>query len=71
MNKYTCKAKTVSDDTWVYGYYVQVPQDMGRETAHLIIETDATYFGAGEFAWSGVRRVDPETVCLADEGDIE
>lgn len=44
---------------------------MGRETAHLIIETDATYFGAGEFAWSGVRRVDPETVCLADEGDIE
>lgn len=62
MNKHICKAKTIYDNTWVYGYYVEVPWDDG-ETAHLIIEQNAEYKGAGEFYWDYVRRVDPKTVC--------
>ena len=71
MNKYICKAKTVSDGKWVYGYYVRVPWDNGNKTVHLIIETNATYLGAGEFAWNSVRRVDPETVCRCVDDDVE
>lgn len=62
MNKHLCRAKAITDNTWVYGYYVEVPWDDG-ETAHLIIEQDAEYKGVGEFSWDNVRRVYPDTVC--------
>lgn len=62
MNKHICKAKSIVDGSWVYGYYVQVHWDFG-EIAHLVIERDAEYRGNGEFFWQGVRRVDPSTVC--------
>ncbi len=62
MNKHICKAKSAHDNTWVYGYYVQSTWDNG-EDAHLIIELNAEYKGAGEFTWNNVRRVNPNTVC--------
>ena len=71
MDKHICKAKAISDGEWVYGYYVQAPWDRGNKVTHLIIETGTTYFGAGEFAWGGVRKVDPETVCLINKGECE
>lgn len=66
MNKHICKAKSVHDNTWVYGYYVQLTWDNGEEV-HLIIELDAEYKGAGEFTWNNVRRVNPNTVCRYTE----
>ena len=62
MDKYVCKAKSIVDGTWVYGYYVSVPWD-DNQVANLIITTDAKYNGNGEFFWKDVRRVDPKTVC--------
>ncbi len=62
MNKYICKAKAITDGSWVYGYYVSVPWDDGQ-VANLIITEDAKYKCNGEFFWKGVRRVDPNTVC--------
>ena len=62
MNKHICKAKSIVDGSWVYGYYVQVLWDDG-EIAHLVIEQDAEYKGCGEFSWDCVRRVYPNTVC--------
>ena len=61
MDKHICKAKSVFDGKWVYGYYVVVPWE--DEFAHLIIEQGAEYKGAGEFEWDKVHRVDPHTVC--------
>lgn len=69
MNNYICKAKAMSDGQWVYGYYVQVPWEDDGKTAHLIIEQDANYKGAGEFTWDHVRRVIPSTVCSVDKED--
>lgn len=71
MNNYICKAKTISDGQLVYGYYVQAQWDTSDEIAHLIIESGTEYRGAGEFFWKGVRRVDPETVCLINKGECK
>ena len=63
MNKHICKAKSMYDGSWVYGYYIAVPCDFGGGVAHLIIEPDAEYKCSGEFSWDHVRSVDPNTVC--------
>lgn len=62
MNKHICKAKRLYDGSWVYGYYVQAQWHDTIEVAHLIIDQDAEYKGAGEFTWNHVYRVDPATV---------
>lgn len=62
MNKHICKAKSIYDNSWVYGYYVKSIWD-NKEDAHLIIDLDAEYKGAGEFTWDNVRKIDPNTVC--------
>ena len=67
MDKHICKAKSMYDGSWVYGYYIAVPCDFGDETAHLIVEPDAEYKCYGEFSWNHVRRVDPATVCRNTE----
>lgn len=64
MNKYICKAKSVYDGAWVYGYYVK--SSWAGQVAHLIIEQDAEYKGAGEFNWRDIHRVDPDTLCHAE-----
>lgn len=63
MNKHICRAKLNYDGSWVYGYYVSVPYDFGDGVAHLIIEQDAAYKRSGEFEWSKVHSVDPNTIC--------
>ena len=63
MNKDICKAKTVYDGKWAYGYYVVAPWEYSHELAHLIIDQDTSYRGSGEFFWMDVRSVDPSTVC--------
>lgn len=68
MNQYICKAKTIYDNVWIYGYYVKVPWN--GQTAHLIIEPTAEYKGAGEFNWRNVHRVDPDTVCACDNTEL-
>ena len=67
MNKHICKAKSMYDGSWVYGYYIAVPCDFGGGIAHLIIEPDAEYKCSGEFAWDHVHSVDPNTVCQYTE----
>jgi hypothetical protein len=67
MDKHICKAKSVFDGKWVYGYYVAVPFECEKELAHLIIEQDAEYIGCGEFKHWNVHRVDPDTVCRCTE----
>ncbi len=67
MDKHICKAKSMYDGSWVYGYYIAVPCDFGDGIAHLIIELDAEYKCSGEFSWDRVRRVDPKTVCRQTE----
>lgn len=57
-----CKARSVFDNRWVYGYYVAVPWDNDGQIVHLIIEPQTEYRGSGEFEWMGVHRVKPETV---------
>lgn len=57
-----CRAKSVIDGKWVYGYYVAAPFD--GKMFHLIIEPTNEYHGAGQFDWHGVHRVDPDTVCV-------
>lgn len=67
MDKHICKAKSMYDGSWVYGYYIAVPCDFGDGTAHLIIEPDAEYKCSGEFSWNHVRCVDHNTVCRYTE----
>lgn len=62
MVNYIFKAKSVFDGTWVCGYYVKAP--WAGKFAHLIIESDTEYKGAGEFDWRKVHRVDPDTVLM-------
>lgn len=67
MDKHICKAKSMYDGSWVYGYYIAVPCDFGDGIAHLMIEPDAEYKCSGEFSWDHVRRVDHNTVCRYTE----
>ena len=68
MDKYICKAKSIFDGKWVYGYYVKSP--WAGKVTHLIIEQSAEYRGAGEFDWRGVYRVDPDTVCTCNNTEL-
>lgn len=63
MNRHICKAKSVYDGEWIYGYYVNVPWEYETSGVYLIIEPDAEYKGAGKFTWNCVSRVDPDTIC--------
>lgn len=68
MEDYIFKAKSIFDGTWVYGYYIKTK--WCGKIAHLIIEPIAEYKGKGEFDWRGVRRVDPNTVCMCDNTEL-
>jgi hypothetical protein len=70
MNKHICKAKSVFDSKWVYGYYVAVPWEYKNEIAHIIIEPNAEYKGCGEFSHWHTHRVDPSTVCSIDNTEL-
>lgn len=62
-NEGMCKAKDIFTNAWVYGYYVQSPNEYGHDMAHLIISDETSYRGCGEFWHMGVYEIDPVTVC--------
>lgn len=70
MNNYICKAKSSFDGRWIYGYYVCTSWLDNNKIAHLIIDKDSKYRGAGEFPWKCVHMIDPETLCRCDSTEL-
>lgn len=67
---YIYKAKSLYDGSWVYGYYVHALWADNGNPAHLIIERNTKYKGAGEFDWHNVHRIDQDSLCICDSTEL-
>lgn len=64
MDRYICKAKDIKTGTWVYGYYVAVPEEYSGELVHAIFDpNESEHICMGEYMDCGWHEVNPDTIC--------
>ncbi len=55
------KAKSISGDKWIYGYYVKGLDTMYEKEIHVIFEPATIFYANGET--DGFEEIDPNTLC--------
>lgn len=55
------KAKSISGDKWIYGYYVKGLDTMYEKEIHMIFEPATIFYANGET--DGFEEIDPNTLC--------